>query len=78
MNDPKLTDMIEKQMRTVDKAERKKQIFEIQRYLAEQQYYPPVGAGFRSMAYQPYVRDAYPRSDYGLGAEIIPKLWIDK
>jgi hypothetical protein len=24
------------------------------------------------------IRDVYPRSDYGIGVEIIPKLWIDK
>ena len=78
VNDQKLTELIEKQMRTLDRAERKKQIFEIQRYLAEQMYYPPNTAPYRAMAYQAYVRDAYPRSDYGLGAEVIPKLWLDK
>jgi ABC-type transport system substrate-binding protein len=76
VNDPKLTEMIEKQQRTMDQAERKKQIFDIQRYLAEQMYYVPTATGFRSMAYQSYVRDAYPRSDFGLGAEVIPKLWL--
>jgi hypothetical protein len=30
------------------------------------------------MAYQSYVRDAYPRSDFGLGAEVVPKIWLDK
>jgi peptide/nickel transport system substrate-binding protein len=78
INDPTLTAMIEKQMRTLDQADRKKQIFDIQRYLAEQMYWVPTAAGFRSMAYQPYVRDAYPRSDFGLGAEVIPKIWLDK
>ena len=48
VNDAKLTEMIEKQMRTVDKAERKKQIYEIQRYLGEQMYYPQATAGFTS------------------------------
>ena len=78
VDDPKLTEMIERQVRTLDRAERKKQIFEIQRYLGEQMYYPPGAVGFRSMGYQPYVRDAFPRSDYGLGAEVIPKLWLDR
>jgi len=78
VNDPKLTEMIEKQMRTLDKADRKQQINDIQRYLAGQMYYVPTAAGFRSMVYQPYVRDAYPRSDFGLGAEVVPKLWLDK
>jgi peptide/nickel transport system substrate-binding protein len=78
INDPKLTEMIEKQMRTLDQADRKTQINDIQRYLAEQMYWVPTAVGFRSMAYQSYVRDAYPRSDFGMGAEVIPKLWLDK
>ncbi len=78
INDPKLDEMIGKQMRTLDQADRKKQIFDIQRYLAEQMYLVPTAVGFRSMAYQSYVRDAYPRSDFGFGAEVVPKLWLDK
>ena len=78
VNDPKLTEMIEKQMRTVDRADRKKQIFDIQRYLAEQMYYPPVAAGMVTFGLAPWVRDFYPISDYGRGAEVIPKLWLDK
>jgi ABC-type transport system substrate-binding protein len=78
INDPTLTAMIEKQMRTLDQADRKKQIFDIQRYLGEQMYWVPTAVGFRSMAYQSYVRDAYPRSDFGLGAEVVPKIWLDK
>jgi peptide/nickel transport system substrate-binding protein len=77
VNDPKLTDMVEKQMRTVDKAERKKQIYEIQRYLGEQMYYPGATAGLNSFGLSPRVRDFYPISDYGRGAEVIPKLWLD-
>ena len=78
VNDPKLTELIEQQMRTLEKGERKKQIFEIQRYLAEQMYYPPNAASMRTAGLPPYVRDFYPRSDYGLGAEVVPKLWLDK
>jgi peptide/nickel transport system substrate-binding protein len=78
VNDPKLTEMIDKEVRTLDKVDRKKQIDDIQRYLAEQMYYIPTASGFRSMLYQAYVRDAYPRSDFGLGAEVVPKLWFDK
>ncbi len=78
VNDPKLTQMIERQMRTLDKADRKKQIFEIQRYLAEQMYYPPGAAGMATFGLAPWVRDFYPVSDYGRGAEVIPKLWLDR
>jgi peptide/nickel transport system substrate-binding protein len=78
VNDPKLTEMIEQQAKTLDKAERKKQIFEIQRYLGEMMYYPPNAASYRSAGLAPHVRDFYPRSDYGLGSEIVPKLWLDR
>ncbi|MBV9543880.1 MAG: hypothetical protein JOY61_05840, partial [Chloroflexi bacterium] len=77
INDPKLTAMIEQQARTLDRAQRKQQIFDIQRYLAEQMYYPPVAANMRVGGVGPTVRDFYPRSDYGFGAEVVPKLWLD-
>lgn len=78
VNDPKLTAMIEQQSKTLDRADRKKQIFDIQRYLGEQMYYPPQPAGVRSAGIQPYVKDLFPRSDYGFGAELAPKVWLDK
>jgi peptide/nickel transport system substrate-binding protein len=78
VNDPKLNEMLDKQAKTLDKADRKKQIFDIQRYLGEQMYYAPNAASMRTAGVAANVRDVYPRSDYGIGAEIIPKLWIDK
>ncbi len=39
VNDPKLTAMLKEQRRTKDLEARKKLIFDIQRYVAEQQYY---------------------------------------
>jgi hypothetical protein len=65
-------------VRTLDKADRKRQIFDIQRYLAEQMYYPPSAAGIAKLGLAPEVRDFYPISDYGRGAEMIPKLWLDR
>src|SRR5262249_42502068 len=78
VNDEKLTGMIEQQMTTLDRAERKKQIFDIQRYLAEQMYYPPHWASVRTAGLQPYVKACFPRSDFGFGAELAPKVWLDK
>jgi peptide/nickel transport system substrate-binding protein len=78
IDDPKLTAMIEQQMKTLDRADRKKQIFDIQRYLADQMYYPPHASSMRTAALQPNVRDFFPRSDYGLGAEVVPKVWMDQ
>jgi len=39
VNDPKITVMLKEEMRTKDLEARKKIIFDIQRYAAEQQYY---------------------------------------
>jgi ABC-type transport system substrate-binding protein len=78
IDDPKLTAMIEQQMKTLDRADRKKQLFDIQRYLAEQMYYPPHAASMRTAALQPNVRDFFPRSDFGLGGEVVPKVWMDQ
>ena len=78
VDDPKLTAMIEQQVRTIDRADRKRQIFDIQRYLAEQMYYPPSSTGIESTGLSPAVHDYFPVSDYGRGAEVYPKLWLDR
>ncbi len=76
VDDDKLTAMIEQQMRTLDHDQRKQQIFDIQRYLADQMYYVPGIVNYRTAGYTPQMHDMYPRSDYGFGAEIAPKVWI--
>jgi peptide/nickel transport system substrate-binding protein len=77
VDDAKLTAMLDQQQATLDRAERKKQIFEIQRYLAEQAYYPQYPAGMVTIGLTPRVRNVFPFSDYGLGAEVAPKLWLE-
>ena len=78
VNDDKLTAMIEQQARTLDRATRKKQIYDIQRYLADQMYYPAGSTGILTAGLTPAVRDFYPVSDYGRGGEVFPKLWVDR
>jgi peptide/nickel transport system substrate-binding protein len=76
VNDDKLTAMIESQMHELDRAKRKQTIFDIQRYIADQMYYAVGSIGYRTAGYTPRVHDLFPRSDYGFGAEVVPKLWI--
>ena len=76
-HDPKLTEMVENQERTLDRAQRKNLIFDIQRYLGEQQYYVMGPVGLATIAVQPWVKNFYYQSDYGRGAEYVPKLWLD-
>jgi peptide/nickel transport system substrate-binding protein len=77
VNDPQLTDMVEGQMKTLDRAERKKIIFDIQRYLGEQQYYVIAPSGNSSIARQPWVKNFNYESDYGRAAEYVAKVWLD-
>ncbi len=76
VSDDALTAMIDRQMRTLDHAQRKQQIFDIQRYLADQMYYVPGIVNYRTAGFSPQMHDMYPRSDYGFGAEIAPRVWI--
>jgi len=77
VNDPVLTDMIDKQRVTVDKAERKKLILDIQRYIAEKEYYVQSIIGPATVATQPWVKGFYYESDYGRASEYVIKLWLD-
>jgi ABC-type transport system substrate-binding protein len=76
VNDDKLNGMIEQQQKTLDRTKRKQIIQDIQRYLVDQMYYVPGVVNYRTAAFGPQIRDMFPRSDYGFGAEIVPKLWI--
>ena len=77
MNDPKLTEMIEKQVVTLDKADRKKQIDEIQRYLAVKQYFTFGTVGFVYSVTQPWVKKAYYTNDYGNVPQLAAQVWLD-
>jgi peptide/nickel transport system substrate-binding protein len=77
VDDPALTSMIEQLPGTLDVDQRKARIFDIQRYLAEQVYYVPHATGMFSAALSSTVHNFFPISDYGFGAEVAPKLWLD-
>jgi hypothetical protein len=40
-------------------------------------YYVPYVAGVMTAALSPRVRNFFPNSDFGFGAEVAPKLWLD-
>ncbi len=77
IDDPKLTEMIEAQMKNLDRDARTKQIKEIQQYIAEKQYYVFGVAGNTTIASQPWVKNFYYQTDYGRGGEYVPRLWLD-
>ncbi len=77
VDDPALTAMIEKQVVTQDKKERKKIIDDIQRYLGEKQYYVTGTVGVLNYATQPWVKNGYYTNDYGSIAMYATSAWLD-
>ena len=79
VNDPKLTEMIEKQARTRRQGRAQEADLRDPALPGRADVLPAErGRAIASAGIAPNVRDFYPRSDYGLGAEVIPKLWLDK
>jgi peptide/nickel transport system substrate-binding protein len=77
VNDSTLTSMIEQLPQILDTDQRKMRTFDVQRYLAEQAYYVPHAAGMFTAGLSRRVHNFFPVSDYGFGAEVAPKVWLD-
>jgi ABC-type transport system substrate-binding protein len=77
VNDPTFTAMFKEQRHTQDLEARKKIIFDMQRYAAEQQYYVSTTSGMVTASWQPYVKNYTPNVtlDYGSRAAA---LWLDR
>src|SRR5712691_2148881 len=77
VNDPKITVMLKAQRRTQDREARKKIIFDIQRHIAEQQYYVYLYAVGITGSWQPYVKNYSPNTTYDYGSRSAA-LWLDR
>jgi peptide/nickel transport system substrate-binding protein len=77
VNDPKITAMLKEQMRTKDLEARRKIIFDIQRYAAEQQYYVYLYCVGATGSWQPYVKNYGPNSSFDYGNRVAA-LWLDR
>jgi peptide/nickel transport system substrate-binding protein len=77
VNDPKIMTMLKEAMRTKDLETRKKLIFDIQRYLAEQQYYVYTTSGMVTGTWQPYVKNYAPNLTFDYGSRAAA-LWLDR
>jgi len=77
VNDPKITAMLKEQMRTKDLEVRKKIIFDIQRYAAEQQYYVYLYCVGITGSWQPYVKNYAPHLTQDDGSRAAA-LWLDR
>src|SRR2546428_6129609 len=77
VNDPKITAMLKEQRRTQDLEARKKIIFDIQRYAAEQQYYVYLNSNTITGSWQPYVKNYAPNQTFDYGSRAAA-LWLDR
>ena len=77
LNDPKITAMLKEQRRTKDLEARKKIIFDIQRYAAEQQYYVYTNVVVITASWAPYVKNYGPNHTFDYGSRAAA-LWLDR
>jgi peptide/nickel transport system substrate-binding protein len=77
VNDPKIMAMLKEEMRTKDLEARKKLIFDIQRYAAEQQYYVYLYCVGVTSSWQPYVKNYAPNLTFDYGNRAAA-LWLDR
>jgi peptide/nickel transport system substrate-binding protein len=77
VNDVTLTAMLKEQRRTKDLAARKQLIYDIQRYVAAQQYYVYLNSGTITTSWQPYVKNFSPNHSFDYGNRAAA-LWLDR
>jgi peptide/nickel transport system substrate-binding protein len=77
VNDPKMTGMLKEQMRVKDLETRRKLIFDIQRYAAEQQYYVYLYAVGVTGSWRPSVKNYAPTTSFDYGNRAAA-LWLEK
>jgi peptide/nickel transport system substrate-binding protein len=77
VNDPTLTAMLQEQRQIKDVEARKKLLFDIQRYVAEQQYYVYTITWMWTGSWQPYVKHYAPNWGFVSGSRTAA-LWLDR
>src|SRR3989441_9189757 len=75
--DAKIMAMLKEQMRTKDVEARRKLIFDIQRYAAEQQYYVYLYSPAFTGSWRPYVKNYAPNPSFDYGNRVAA-LWLDR
>ena len=77
VNDPTLTAMLKEERRTKDLETRKQLIFDIQRYVAAQQYYVYTVSSMVTGTWQPYVKNYAPNTTFDYGGRAAA-LWLER
>ena len=75
--DAKMNAMVKEQMRTKDLEARRKIVFDIQRYAAEQQYYVYLYSTMLTGSWQPFVKNYAPNPSFDYGNRAAA-LWLER
>jgi peptide/nickel transport system substrate-binding protein len=77
INDPIVADILVRQRRTHDVAKRREVIYEIQRYLAKQQYYVQMPSAIQIAVWDAAVKNYGPNVSYDYGGRLLAA-WLDR
>jgi peptide/nickel transport system substrate-binding protein len=77
INDPVVADMLVRQLRTFDVAKRREIIYEIQRYLAKQQYYVQTPSQVYVAVWEGALKNYGPNLGYDYGGRLMAA-WLDR
>lgn len=77
INDPVVADMLVRQRRTFDLAKRHEVMYEIQRYLAKQQYYVQIPSGVYVAVWDGALKNYGPNVGYDYGGRLVAA-WLDR
>jgi peptide/nickel transport system substrate-binding protein len=77
INDPVVADMLVRQRRTIDAAKRREVVWEIQRYLAKQQYYVTMPSAGLVSVWEGALKNYGPNIGYDLGGRLTAA-WLDR
>lgn len=75
VSDPFVTDQVEIQRRTLDEGKRRQIIYDLQRYLAKQQYYIQLASGNDPAAWDATLEGFRPNLGYGYGERFAIAWW---
>jgi ABC-type transport system substrate-binding protein len=77
VNDPVVADMLLRQRRTLDPVKRREIIFDIQRYLAKQQYYVQLASAINVAVWDRALRNYGPNLGFDWGGRLMAA-WLDR
>lgn len=78
VDDPKLTEMIDDEQKTIDENARLKKVHDIQKYWLDNMFYVPIAVGNAYLFIQPWIKKLYYSGNYGFPTEAFTEAWIDK